>query len=172
MRKLVVILRVNFVLTFGIFNSDFRQIEWKGKSKITLCDFVYHRYNRYYSYLLYPKKRYPDKLPSRSNAAMALGCAKKNAVFFHTRAKSSSKSSGVGAPYLVLIRWLGSTACKRPNSLLLMSSYSCFSFMPSMVSLIVVRAGCEGRCIGRIDGCEPSRWFVLHLSEYSFGFTA
>ena len=40
----------------------------------------------------------PRRVHSRPNAAMARGCARKNAGSFQTLAMSSSRSSGVGAP--------------------------------------------------------------------------
>ena len=42
---------------------------------------------------------------SLSKAAIALGCAKKKEGSFQTFVSSSSRSSGVGAPFLVWIRW-------------------------------------------------------------------
>ena len=78
----------------------------------------------------------PRQVHSRSNAAIALGCARKNAGFFQTRASSSSRSSGVGAPYRVLIRIAGSAEWIRPNFLLLTISHSCRSLIPSTVSRI------------------------------------
>ena len=40
----------------------------------------------------------PRRVHSRPKAAIAAGCARKKAGSFHTRAISSSRSSGVGAP--------------------------------------------------------------------------
>ena len=45
----------------------------------------------------------PRRVHSRPKAAIAAGCARKNAGSFQTREISSSRSSGVGAPVRVLI---------------------------------------------------------------------
>ena len=49
-------------------------------------------------------------------AAMHFGCARKKAGFFQTSASSSSRSSGVGEPLRVRIRWPAATSFRRPNS--------------------------------------------------------
>ena len=46
----------------------------------------------------------PRRVHSRPNAAMARGCARKNAGSFQTRVINSSRSSGVGAPARVATR--------------------------------------------------------------------
>src|ERR1700683_171806 len=46
----------------------------------------------------------PRRVHSRPKAAMARGWARKNEGSFHTLVSNSSKSSGVGDPFLVLIR--------------------------------------------------------------------
>jgi hypothetical protein len=56
----------------------------------------------------------PRRVHSRPNAAMAAGCARKKPGSFQTLVISSSRSSGVGAPTRVLIRWLGIVLANRP----------------------------------------------------------
>ncbi len=56
----------------------------------------------------------PRRVHSRPNAAMARGCARKNAGSFHTLAISSSRSSGVGAPERVEMRIDGAALASRP----------------------------------------------------------
>ena len=51
---------------------------------------------------------------SLSKAAIALGCARKNDGSFHTFEISSSRSSGVGAPFLVWILWESAIFLSRP----------------------------------------------------------
>ena len=56
----------------------------------------------------------PRRVASRPNAAIALGCARKNAGSFHTCVISSSRSSGVGGPASVLIRCCGGDVGEHP----------------------------------------------------------
>ncbi len=56
----------------------------------------------------------PRRVHSRPNAAIARGCARKNAGSFHTRAMSSSRSSGVGGPLRVATFMPGATLLSRP----------------------------------------------------------
>src|SRR5580698_6185640 len=51
----------------------------------------------------------PRRVHSRPNAAIARGCARKNDGSFQTLVRSSSRSSGVGAPLRVATRWLDGT---------------------------------------------------------------
>src|SRR5580658_515489 len=56
----------------------------------------------------------PRNEHSRPKAAMARGCARKNAGSFQTFEMSSSKSSGVGAPARVEIRIEGAAFVSKP----------------------------------------------------------
>jgi len=56
----------------------------------------------------------PRRVHSRPKAAIARGWARKNAGSFHTRERSSSRSSGVGAPVRVGRRIDGAALLSRP----------------------------------------------------------
>src|SRR6202044_682683 len=62
---------------------------------------------------------------SRPNAAIVLGCARKNVGSFHTLASSSTMLSGEGGPLRVCRRCERSVLCRSPMSGLLTISYSC-----------------------------------------------
>src|SRR5580693_1508066 len=66
----------------------------------------------------------PRRVHSRPKAAIARGCARKKLGSFHTRAISSSMSSGVGVPFLALTFISGITLFSSPYSVLLMSALS------------------------------------------------
>src|ERR1700691_2870988 len=76
----------------------------------------------------------PRSVHSRPNAAIARGWARKNDGSFQTLLSSSSRSSGVGGPFLVLIRCAGATLFRSPYSALLRSSLSWRSLTFSIVS--------------------------------------
>ncbi|MNT60045.1 hypothetical protein D3C72_1976020 [compost metagenome] len=56
----------------------------------------------------------PRRVHSRPKAAMASGCVRKKPGSFHTFVSSSSRSSGVGAPVRVKMRWSSCTLASRP----------------------------------------------------------
>ena len=56
----------------------------------------------------------PRNVHSRPKAAMARGCARKNAGSFQMRESNSSRSSGVGAAWRAEILNAGSTLFSRP----------------------------------------------------------
>src|ERR1035438_5267073 len=76
----------------------------------------------------------PRRVHSRPKAAIARGCARKKLGSFHTRAMSSSRSSGVGAPCRVFTFISGATLLSRPYSLLVMSAISWRSLTFSIIS--------------------------------------
>ena len=76
----------------------------------------------------------PRLVASRPKAAIALGWARKNAGFFQTRLRSSSRSSGVGVPLRVSMRCPGATSFNRPKFGWLRISHSSRSLTASTVS--------------------------------------
>src|SRR6478609_8808907 len=76
----------------------------------------------------------PRLVHSLPKAAIARGCNKKKPGSFHTLVINSSRSSGVGAPVLVLIICDSATLCNKPYSLLLINSLSWRSLIVSIAS--------------------------------------